>query len=155
MIGLELAIAAMAVGGAMALIGGAIDMGEDVRTSLPFDSYAFGGVWLLLLAGVLPAVVALGALRRQPWAELGHVAVGVVLMGWIVVQVAFIGPVSWMQPLVLAWGALIATLGVVERRRARWLARRIDGSLVHLHPHADRVPAPHAGQMSTPHAPAA
>jgi hypothetical protein len=114
---LEGLLAIGAYGGAVALIAGAIDLGE-ATAKLPFDgSTAFAGFALGLLNGALPTVVLVGALQRRPWAEFGHLAVGVVLVGWIVVQVAILGPpVAFLQVLYLAYGVVIVALAVQLRR---------------------------------------
>jgi hypothetical protein len=39
------------------------------------------------------------------------VTAGLALVGWIVVEVAFIRTFSWMQPVCAAYGALLAGLG--------------------------------------------
>ena len=44
---------------------------------------------------------------------------GVTLMSWIVVQVAMIGYVSWMQPASFAAGVAVTGLAAVALRRAR------------------------------------
>jgi hypothetical protein len=112
LIGLEVALAIGAFGGAIVLAGGGTDLGGAVD-DLPWGSALLGGLALALVNGVLPAVVAVGARRRRPWARAGHVLVGVALMGWIVVQVAFIGLISWMQPFCFVWGAAILVLALV------------------------------------------
>jgi hypothetical protein len=115
LIGLEVALAIGAFGGAVGLAGGGTDLGGAVD-DLPWGSALLGGLALALVNGVLPAVVAVGALRRRPWARAGHLLVGVALMGWIVVQVALIGLISWMQPFCFVWGAAILVLGLAARR---------------------------------------
>jgi hypothetical protein len=115
LVGLEVALAVGAFGGAVGLAGGGTDLGGAVD-DLPWGSALLGGLALAVVNGVLPAVVAFGALQRRPWAGAGHVLVGVALMGWIVVQVAFIGLISWMQPFCFLWGAAILVLGLVAWR---------------------------------------
>ena len=65
------------------------------------------------------AVAALAWLlksRVAPWLSLG---MGVTLMSWIVVQVAMIGYVSWMQPMSFAAGVAVTGAAAVALRRAR------------------------------------
>jgi hypothetical protein len=115
LIGLEVLLALGAFGGAYGLISGTMAL-EGSSSDLPSNSPVFGGVALAVVNGVLPAVVAYGAARRARWAETGHLVVGVVLMGWILVQIGFIGVVSWLQPALFAWGAVILALGQLRRR---------------------------------------
>ncbi len=121
LLALEVLLAVGAYGGAVGLIAGGVDLG-GAEENLPFGSMAFGGWMLLLVNGVLPTVVVIGALRRRPWAAAGHVLVGLALVGWIVVQVAFLGwPPHWLQVLYLVWG--LAILGLALRLPGPWRAR--------------------------------
>jgi hypothetical protein len=88
----------------------------------------FGGLALALVNGVFPTVVIIGALRRRPWTVWGHMAVGAALIGWIIVQVALLGPpVHWLQVLYFVWGLVMlvlalrvrhATVSIAEDQRA-------------------------------------
>lgn len=121
---LEVLLALGAYGGAVGLITGGVDL-RGAEADLPFGSMAFGGWMLLLVNGVLPTVVVVGALRRRPWAPLGHLAVGVVLTGWIVVQVGFLGwPPHWLQVLYFLWGIAIVALALRLPTRPRLGASR-------------------------------
>lgn len=115
---LEILLAIGAFGGAIGLITGGVDLG-DAAADLPFGSMAFGGWALLVVNGLLPTVVVIGALRGRPWAETGHLVVGTALIGWIVVQVGFLGwPPHWLQILYFLWGWVILGLAI-QRRRSR------------------------------------
>ncbi|MHB1137442.1 MAG: hypothetical protein ACYC2O_00710 [Microthrixaceae bacterium] len=107
---LEVLLSIGAVGGAIALAAGAIDLGASTA-DLPFASPVFGAVALVVVNGILPAVVVVGAVRRAPWADLGHVAVGLALVGWMIVQVELIGWGSWLQTVYFGYGVLIAGIG--------------------------------------------
>jgi FtsH-binding integral membrane protein len=118
LIGLEAFLAVGAFGGALGLIVGYVDASSYAQ-DLPFESPALGGVALGLLVVVLPVFAIIGALRRRPWAPLAHMAVGEVLVLWILVQVAFIGAISFLQPAMAALGVLIFVLGYINWRRTR------------------------------------
>jgi hypothetical protein len=117
---LEALLALGAYGGAVALMSGAIDL-EEATAKLPFDgSTLFAGAALGLLIGVLPTVVMVAALRRRPLAPWGHVVVGVVLTGWIVVQVLVLGPpVAALQVIYLVYGLVILALAISHVRATR------------------------------------
>lgn len=115
LVGLEVFLAAGAALGAVGLVSGAIDLGESTA-ELPFSSPVLAGVALALVNGVAPLVVARAELYRRPWAAAGHVAVGLALVAWIVVQVAVIGLGSWLQVAYGLYGAAIVGLGVIRVR---------------------------------------
>jgi len=98
----------------------------EVLQGTPFDSYRLPGIALLACNAVPPVIAIIGILRRRPWAKPAHVAVGAILMGWIVVQVAFIGSGSWLplQAFCFALGLLIASLGVRNQRDAQTAGER-------------------------------
>ena len=110
---LEVLLAVGALGGAIGLMSGGIDLG-DSTSKLPFASPVLGGLALLAINGVLPATVAFGAWRRTAWSDVGHLAVGAGLIAWIVVQVAFIGFGSWLQATYLLYGVVVLALGAAR-----------------------------------------
>lgn len=117
LIGLEGFLAFWAFAGSYAMIadphGGVLDV--ELLDGSPFDSFIIPGITLLVTSGLFPVVVLVGALRRAAWANSGHLAVGVVLVGWISAQVMFIGYVSWMQPTFFIYGLLVIALALLDR----------------------------------------
>ncbi|WJK35081.1 hypothetical protein [Solwaraspora sp. WMMA2065] len=111
LIGLETFLAVSAVGGAVGLTTGGMDLGP-VTADLPFASPVLAGAALAAVNGVLPGVVVVAAVSRRSWAPLGHLVVGAALVLWIVVQVAVIGPVSWLQPVFLGYGLAVVGLAL-------------------------------------------
>ncbi len=110
---LEVLLAIGALGGAVGLVTGGVDLGP-ATASLPFGSVVFAGLALGVVNCLLPVVVALAALRRAPWAVWGHYLVGAALVGWIVVQVAVLGwPPHWLQITYFLYGLVI--LGLATR----------------------------------------
>ncbi len=115
---LEALLAVGAYGGAIGFLAGGIDLG-DAAQDLPFGSLTFAAIALALVNGVLPTAVLIGALRARAWARVGHLVVGVALVVWIVVQVAFLGPpIHVLQAIYFVWGGVIVVLAL------RVLARR-------------------------------
>ena len=117
LIGLELFLAFWAFAGSYGMLstphGGVLDVA--LLDGSPFDSFIIPGITLLVTSGLFPVVVVVGALRRASWASLGHLAVGIVLLGWIAAQLMFIGYVSWMQPVFFAYGVLVVALALLGR----------------------------------------
>lgn len=118
LVGLEVFLAASACLGAVGLITGGIDLGA-AASDLPLASPVLGGLALGLVNGIFPTVVAVAALSHSPSARYGHLAVGLVLSVWIMVQVAFIGPVSWLQAGYLGYGLLVTGLALLLLYRTR------------------------------------
>lgn len=119
LVGLEgfLAFWAYAGGGAMIVNPeSGLNFPRSFLEGAPFDSFLIPGILLVISNGVLPTVVAVGALRRRAWARRGHYIVGSAVLAWIAGQVAVIGYVSWMQPFVLGIGLAILALAYISDR---------------------------------------
>ncbi len=113
---LEILLAIGAVAGAVGIVWG--DILGDVVDRLPFRSAVFASLALFVVNGLYPLVVVIGSLRHQQWVRWGHIVVGLALMGWIVVQVTYLGPpVHWLQIVYFGWGLAIAAMGAWLRRR--------------------------------------
>ncbi len=111
LVAMEVVLGLGAFGGAIGLVGGGTDLGGAVD-DLPWQSPVLGGLALALVIGVFPLVVAAAAARRASWARRGHLAVGIALIAWIVVQVGFIGLNSWLQPAFALYGLVLVLLAV-------------------------------------------
>jgi hypothetical protein len=112
--------------------GGALQMAE-VLPSLPVPDYTLPGLFLLLVMGAVPLLLAYGLLARPAWAwaepmsRVGRhhwswsctVALGLVLAVWLLVQGFLIGFRWPIQYVTAANGfaiLLLAMLPVVRRR---------------------------------------
>lgn len=96
-------------GGYYGLAGAKGVPGEWLRGS-PFADYFVPSLVLLVIVGgsFLAATVAVFAHWRHD--RLFAIAAGVIVLGWLGIQVAIIGYVSWMQPATAIVGALILAL---------------------------------------------
>lgn len=116
LVGLELflALGAVAGGGAMLVdpTGEGQGLPADLLDGTPFRSYLVPGIVLLLANGLVPAAVAVLAIRRDPAAAWGHRAVAAVLASWMVGETVLIGWASWMQPFFFAYAAAVAALAL-------------------------------------------
>jgi len=117
LVGMETLLAIAAFAGSCGLISGSVDT-SSYADRLPLSSPALGGVALALVVALPAAFAVTGALCRRAWARHLHPVVGGLLMGWIVVQVGVIGLDSWLQPVMFAWGAVVAFLGIRNLQRA-------------------------------------
>jgi hypothetical protein len=115
LVALEVLVAVGACGGGIALAANAVDT-SSYLAQLPFSSTSFAGVALAVLVAVPAAVAALGALLGRE-SRVAHLTAGAVLMGWIVVEVLYIGLISWLQPAMFAVGAAIVALAWLRPTR--------------------------------------
>jgi hypothetical protein len=109
---LHAVVALNAVGGAIYGLTGAEGVPLQWLAGTPFATYRVPSLILLAVGGLHGAAsVAVWRGRRQ--AGLVSLVAGLVLLGWIVVQVAMIGYVSWLQPAVA--GAASINIGLALR----------------------------------------
>ncbi|WP_370328094.1 hypothetical protein [Euzebya sp.] len=102
--------------GGIALMDGVIDLGDELNRRLPFDSPVLGGLALMVVVAAPLTLLAWLAWVDDPRADRASVLVGVLLVGWIAVQIAFLRELSWFHPTYVAVGAVL--IGVGLRRRA-------------------------------------
>ena len=111
------AIAVSAYFGGLSLITGFLALGAVVTSRLPFASPVLGGVALMIVVAIPATVVcwlaALGDRRTGDAAVL----LGLLLAGWIVVELAFIRQLSFFHPLFIVVGGLLVWLGNRARPR--------------------------------------
>lgn len=104
--------------------GAGLGMPLELLARSPFDDYLVPGLTLLLVNGVGSLVGAALALARVRWAGALGLLLGAFLAAWIVLQVLWIGPLSWFQPVMLACGLGEAWLGGRAHRRREGAADR-------------------------------
>jgi hypothetical protein len=126
---LEVLLAVGAYGGAvmMTLVQPDDFLPPEWLAGMPFDSWVLPGVGLLVANGIVPTIALLGEARRRPWAAFAHIAVGGVLVGWIVLQLVVIGyvaPVFQVGYLALGVAILALALPVLTVDRGARLAGR-------------------------------
>ena len=98
-----------------------LGMGLGILEGSPFKDFVVPGIILLLAVGVFPLVVAGAAIGRARWAALGHLAVSVVVLGWIVVELLLLGYLGFLQPAVVVYGVVMLGLALRNRRTANGL----------------------------------
>ena len=116
---IEVVVAVNAVGGAIWGLAGAKDVPREWLEGTPFDSYLVPSLILLIAIGGGMGAAATALLINHRFAPELSIAAGLILIGWIVVQVLMIAPnggVSWLQPTMVAAGLLVAALGWRLRR---------------------------------------
>jgi hypothetical protein len=117
---LELLIGLNAVWGGVMLMTNGWDLTYDWLDNTFFDSWFLPGVALLVIIGGTQLTAAVTLLARRPYAREISIAAGLVMVGWIVVQLAWLQifhPV--MQPSLFIAGFLITVLAWRLPRPAR------------------------------------
>ncbi len=93
-------------------MSGSIDLGPTINARLPFKSPAFAGA---ALTGVVALPMAAGmtlSWRAAQRTDSVATAAGLLLMGWIVVELAVIRSFSWLHPTYFIIGGAIAAAGL-------------------------------------------
>jgi hypothetical protein len=102
--------------------GGTLGMAPRQLPHWPLlDDYTVPGLLLILLFGVLPVLALLASIRRPRIGRPATAAVGLLLVGWMVVQLAALGLLlPGMQLAFLAVGVLlVASSGFSDAWRER------------------------------------
>ena len=112
--------------GAVGLITGLVPTPGSLAARLPFRSPVFGGIALACVVAIPATLVTVLVWRRHPRSRDALDLVGLLLVGWIIVEVAVVRAFSPLQPVCLLAGAGLILLG--DRR----LLQRIDDVLTGL-----------------------
>ncbi len=119
---LQLAIGAVAVGGGWVLLadptGAKLGMQVALLRFSPFADFMIPGLILLLAIGLGHLGGGLLTLARLPRAREAAIALGVLLMLWLIAQVWWIGLIHWLQPLFFTLGVVEGGLGAGGVRQA-------------------------------------
>ena len=93
-------------------LSGADGVPREWLAGSPFSDYVVPSLVLFVVVGgaLALALAAIMVFRGHPLARAIACAAAAVLLAWIVVQVAIIGYVSWMQPATFAAGLLMLLL---------------------------------------------
>jgi hypothetical protein len=97
--------------------GAPVDMGHTLNQRLPLHSPVLGGLALASIVGAPTSVVAITFLRRDRRAGSAAVGAGVLLVAWILVEIAFIREISFLQPFYAAVGVVFIAIGRRNQRR--------------------------------------
>lgn len=112
-------VAVNAFGGGVYGLLGAESVPESWLDGSPFATYLVPSLVLLVAVGGSAAVAAVLVFRRAAMGQTAAVTAGTILLVWIVVQVAIIGWVSWLQPAMALAAIAILVLAATVRRAVR------------------------------------
>ena len=104
-------IAFSAAAGALGLVTGALSVGARLEERLPFGSPAFGGIALGVVVALPSTWLAWLAWRGDRRTDMAALLAGTLLVGWILVELAFIRELSFFHPLYVAIGLVLMVIG--------------------------------------------
>ena len=105
--GLLLSNSASSIGGGIALITGVIPAQVEWVEHTDFASLYFPGVILMAVVGGSSAIAAVAMAKRSDGWQLCSVAAGVIMLFWIVGEVASIRGFHFLQVIYFVTGALV------------------------------------------------
>ncbi len=91
--------------------GAKMGVTPELLKDSPLDSFLLPGLFLVFVNGLATAAAAVLSFRKNRYAGAAGLLLGIILCLWIIIQVAWIGMISFMQPMFLAIGILEAVLG--------------------------------------------
>ncbi len=106
-------IALSAYCGSIGLISGLLPVNASLAERLPFHSPVFGGIALALVVGLPASFVAALSWRGHPRTPDAGALAGLLLVGWIAVELAIAREFSALQVVYAAAGAGLIALGNV------------------------------------------
>ncbi len=121
-------IALSAWGGALGLLTGFLSLTPEIDARLPFGSPAFGGLALAFVVALPTTVLAWFAWHGDPRTDLAALVSGTLVIGWIVVELAFIRELSFFHPTYVLIGAALIWIGRAGVTDLRDLVRRRSAS---------------------------
>lgn len=95
--------------------GSGMGFSPELLAGTPFQNYFIPGLFLFAVNGLGSLVGGVLNVIRHRYAGETAVGLGILLMGWIIVQVGLLGLIHWMQPLYFGLGLIECVLGLIVR----------------------------------------
>lgn len=99
--------------------GSTIALSPRFLAQTPFNNYFIPGIVLFIANGLCSMAALLMVLRKSKFTGHAVLAQGVLLCGWIVVQLYLIGPVYFLQAMLGCVGVLLLLCGAVLSRKEK------------------------------------
>jgi len=103
-----------AVAGVLFIIdpsGNGMGMNVSYIKDSPFNSYLIPGIVLLIVNGLLNFIAAYFVFKEKPFASLWVIAQGILLIGWIVIQVIMVKDISMLHTIMFTIGMILTMSG--------------------------------------------
>ena len=114
---LQLFVGISAIGGGAFLVvdptGEAIGFSVDQLAGSPFHTFLIPGLFLAIVNGLGGVAGGIFTFARRRIAGVVGIALGGILMLWIVIQVIIIGLVAWLQPMIFGFGLIELVLAAI------------------------------------------
>ena len=110
---LLMVLAINALGGGIYGMTGAKNVPKEWLNESFFDSYLIPGIFLFTCIGIPALLASIAVFRQKPHARKASFICAVLTILWIMVQVAIIGYVSWLQPVVFTAAVVIFILTAI------------------------------------------
>jgi hypothetical protein len=111
--------------------GDLMGMSTSLLRGSPFNDYFFPGIILFLFVGVFPITIGTGLLmtpwnpfHQYHWAWTGTLAAGLILIIWVTTETIMLGYISFLQPVMGIWGALLIILALLPGVRKFYFTGR-------------------------------
>ena len=104
--------------------GMGIGMSTEMLSGSPFKDFLIPGLFLFTVNGLCNGFGAYLSFRKNRYAGMFGLGLGIVLILWICVQVFFIGLTHFLQPVFLVIGVIETTLGYAIMIRIQSIARK-------------------------------
>jgi hypothetical protein len=110
-----------AFGGGFYGMAGAEDVPKEWLEGSAIDDYFIPSLVLFVVVGLSFSAAAIAVLAKLHIARTAAFVAGAIVLGWIAVETAIIGYVSWMQPATTIGGLLVLLLAwhLPRRRQTR------------------------------------
>ena len=107
-----------AFGGGYYGMSGAENVPKDWLEGSPFDDYFVPGLVLFVVVGGAFLAAAIAVFAKLRVARTAAFGAGAIVLGWLAVETAVIGYVSWMQPATTIGGLLVVLLAWLQPSKA-------------------------------------
>ncbi|MEA1887512.1 MAG: hypothetical protein U9N72_09930 [Bacteroidota bacterium] len=97
--------------------GSLMEMPLEWLASTPFKNYLIPGIILLTANGILSLVISILVIIKSRSYAILIVIQGLILTGWIIIQMLFINMFHWLHALYGIIGLLMITTGIFIRLR--------------------------------------
>jgi hypothetical protein len=79
----------------------------------PFQTFLIPGITLFIVNGIMNCIAAIAIIKKHTYFPELILLQGLLLSGWIIVQVMMVSDFNWLHALMLTIGILLLCLGMI------------------------------------------